>query len=208
MLFRSAAPSLLFLDEFEALAPCRGSDHTGVSDRVVNQLLTLLDGVEMTLDHVYIIAATSRPEKIDPALLRPGRLEKHIYISFPATECEWTDAFSKVARCRNVDEEAIRRIEDGRLYKDVVDSSARYFSPADMKAVLDTAQLAAVYEYLGNGSIGVLLIRMEHIREALLVTKPSLSSHERDRLDSLYSKFRGFRPEVSLLDAPLKTSLR
>ena len=205
---QAAAPSLLFLDEFEALAPCRGSDHTGVSDRVVNQLLTLLDGVEMTLDHVYIIAATSRPEKIDPALLRPGRLEKHIYISFPATECEWTDAFSKVARCRNVDEEAIRRIEDGRLYKDVVDSSARYFSPADMKAVLDTAQLAAVYEYLGNGSIGVLLIRMEHIREALLVTKPSLSSHERDRLDSLYSKFRGFRPEVSLLDAPLKTSLR
>lgn len=73
----AAAPSMLFLDEFDALAPVRGSDHTGVTDRVVNQLLTYLDGVEDSSNgSVYIVAATSRPDKVDPALLRPGRLEQ------------------------------------------------------------------------------------------------------------------------------------
>lgn len=74
----AAAPSLLFFDEFDSLAPQRGSDHTGVTDRVVNQLLTLLDGAERnSKSQIFIVAATSRPDKIDKALLRPGRLEKH-----------------------------------------------------------------------------------------------------------------------------------
>ncbi|EEC46118.1 predicted protein, partial [Phaeodactylum tricornutum CCAP 1055/1] len=78
----TAAPSILFLDELDSLAPPRGSDHTGVTDRVVNQLLTFLDGVEENSSKgpLYVIAATSRPDKIDPALLRPGRLEKHVYV--------------------------------------------------------------------------------------------------------------------------------
>jgi hypothetical protein len=66
---RAAAPSVLFFDEFDSIAPRRGHDSTGVTDRVVNQLLTELDGVE-GLDSVYVLAATSRPELIDPALLR------------------------------------------------------------------------------------------------------------------------------------------
>jgi peroxin-1 len=74
----AAAPCLLFFDEFEAVAPRRGSDNTGVTDRVVNQLLTFLDGVE-GLVGVYVLAATSRPDMIDPALLRPGRLDKQLY---------------------------------------------------------------------------------------------------------------------------------
>ena len=60
----AAAPCILFLDDFDALAPRRGSDHTGVTDRVVNQLLTFLDGVESADDRkgmVYIIGASSRP---------------------------------------------------------------------------------------------------------------------------------------------------
>ena len=80
---RSASPSFLFLDEFDALAPRRGSDHTGVTDRIVNQLLTYLDGVETDANgsDVYIIAATSRPDKIDPALLRPGRFVRVYFLS-------------------------------------------------------------------------------------------------------------------------------
>jgi peroxin-1 len=59
------APSILFLDELEALAPRRGSDSTGVTDRVVNQLLTFLDGVEdASSGTVYIVGATSRPDKV------------------------------------------------------------------------------------------------------------------------------------------------
>ena len=69
-------------DEFDSLAPRRGHDSTGVTDRVVNQLLTQLDGVE-GLDGVYVLAATSRPDLIDPALLRPGRLDKCLYCGIP-----------------------------------------------------------------------------------------------------------------------------
>ena len=64
------------------MAPRRGHDSTGVTDRVVNQLLTQLDGVE-GLEGVYILGATSRPDLIDPALLRPGRLDKSLYCGMP-----------------------------------------------------------------------------------------------------------------------------
>ena len=89
----SVAPSILFLDELDALAPRRGSDHTGVTDRVVNQLLTFLDGVEdaTTTATVYIVAATSRPDKVDPALLRPGRLEQHLFVGPPESDEEWSN---------------------------------------------------------------------------------------------------------------------
>ena len=74
----AAAPAVLFLDEFDSIAPRRGADNTGVTDRLVNQLLTFLDGVEARKG-VYVLAATSRPDMIDPALLRPGRLDKALY---------------------------------------------------------------------------------------------------------------------------------
>lgn len=62
--------------------PRRNAGNTGVNDRVVNQFLCYLDGVS-TVEGVFIIAATSRPEMIDPALLRPGRIDKHVYIEYP-----------------------------------------------------------------------------------------------------------------------------
>lgn len=79
---QTARPCILFFDEFDALAPRRGHDSTGVTDRVVNQLLTQLDGVE-GLEGVFILAATSRPSLIDPALLRPGRVDKCVYCPMP-----------------------------------------------------------------------------------------------------------------------------
>ncbi|WIA08137.1 hypothetical protein OEZ85_007593 [Tetradesmus obliquus] len=78
----AAAPCVLFFDEFDAIAPPRGHDSTGVTDRVVNQLLTELDGVE-GLSGVAVLAATSRPDLIDAALLRPGRLDRMVYCGFP-----------------------------------------------------------------------------------------------------------------------------
>jgi SpoVK/Ycf46/Vps4 family AAA+-type ATPase len=82
----TARPCLIFFDEFESLAPRRGHDSTGVTDRVVNQLLTQLDGVEGLAEGVYILAATSRPDLVDPALLRPGRLDKSILCPMPGEE--------------------------------------------------------------------------------------------------------------------------
>ena len=78
----ACAPCAVFFDEFDAIAPRRGKDSTGVTDRVVNQFLTELDGVE-SLAGVVVIAATSRPDMIDPALLRPGRLDRTVACPFP-----------------------------------------------------------------------------------------------------------------------------
>ena len=67
-------------------APRRGHDSTGVTDRVVNQLLTQLDGVEGGMEGVWVLASTSRPELVDPALLRPGRIDKAVLCDLPDTE--------------------------------------------------------------------------------------------------------------------------
>lgn len=92
----SAAPCILFFDEFDAIAPKRGHDNTGVTDRVVNQLLTELDGVE-GLKGVFVLAATSRPDMIDAALLRPGRLDKLLLCDFP-NEYERRDILQVLAK--------------------------------------------------------------------------------------------------------------
>ena len=82
---RAAKPCVLFFDEFDAIAPKRGHDSTGVTDRVVNQMLTEMDGAE-GLEGVYVLAATSRPDLIDGALLRPGRLDKSLECGMPTEE--------------------------------------------------------------------------------------------------------------------------
>ena len=80
---RDSAPSLVFLDEVDALAPRRGqSFDSGVTDRVVAALLTELDGIDPLRD-VVVVGATNRPDLIDPALLRPGRLERLVFIEPP-----------------------------------------------------------------------------------------------------------------------------
>lgn len=80
---RAAAPAIVFIDEIDALAPTRGgSTDSGVTDRVVAQLLTELDGVE-PIRGVAVVGATNRPDLVDPALLRPGRLERHVFVEPP-----------------------------------------------------------------------------------------------------------------------------
>ena len=81
---RQAAPCVIFVDEIDTLAPSRGSyqGDSGVSDRVIGQLLTELDGIRAR-DGVLLIAATNRKESLDPALLRAGRLELHLKVDLP-----------------------------------------------------------------------------------------------------------------------------
>ncbi len=84
---RQAAPCLIFFDEIDAIAPTRGGDFgdSNVTERVISQLLTELDGLEI-LTNVVVIAATNRPDIIDPALLRPGRFDRLLYVSPPDRE--------------------------------------------------------------------------------------------------------------------------
>lgn len=79
---RNSAPCVIFFDEIDALCPRRSGHESGASVRVVNQLLTEMDGVE-TRRQVFIMAATNRPDIIDPAVLRPGRLDKTLYVGLP-----------------------------------------------------------------------------------------------------------------------------
>ncbi|EEY24107.1 cell division cycle protein, partial [Verticillium alfalfae VaMs.102] len=85
---RAAAPCVVFLDELDSIAKARGGsvgDAGGASDRVVNQLLTEMDGMT-SKKNVFVIGATNRPEQLDPALCRPGRLDSLIYVPLPDEE--------------------------------------------------------------------------------------------------------------------------
>ncbi len=83
---RQYAPAIVFFDEIDAIAYMRGTDVSSrVGERIVSQLLTEIDGIT-DLQDVVVIAATNRPDIIDPALLRPGRLEKLIYVPPPDEE--------------------------------------------------------------------------------------------------------------------------
>ncbi|KAI0032780.1 AAA-domain-containing protein [Vararia minispora EC-137] len=134
----AAKPCVLFFDEFDSIAPKRGHDSTGVTDRVVNQLLTLMDGAE-GLDGVYVLAATSRPDLIDSALLRPGRLDKSLLCNMPslAERAEILAAHArKLPVSSTVNFVFIAERTDG-------------FSGADLQALVYNAHLEAVHSDLG-----------------------------------------------------------
>ncbi|CAG2229645.1 PEX1 [Mytilus edulis] len=136
---QSARPCILFFDEFDSIAPRRGHDNTGVTDRVVNQLLTQLDGVE-GLQGVYVLAATSRPDLIDPALLRPGRLDKCL-------RCNLPDLNERKAILTAL----TRKIELGfDVDLDSFAEKCENFTGADFKALLYNAQLEAIHHVTGQ----------------------------------------------------------
>lgn len=83
---RSSIPCVLFFDELDALVPSRNSNLSEASSRVVNTLLTELDGISGSREGIYIIAATNRPGDIDAAMLRPGRLETLLWVGLPLAE--------------------------------------------------------------------------------------------------------------------------
>ncbi|OPX12301.1 AAA family ATPase, partial [Gordonia sp. i37] len=131
---RESAPSLIFLDEVDALAPRRGqSSDSGVSDRVVAALLTELDGVEPLAD-VVVLGATNRPDLIDPALLRPGRLERLVFVPPPDAQARadiLRTSGRNVPLADDVDIEALATDLDG-------------YSAADCSALLREAALSAM----------------------------------------------------------------
>ncbi|KAJ6446233.1 peroxin-1 [Purpureocillium lavendulum] len=139
---QAARPCVLFFDEFDSIAPKRGHDSTGVTDRVVNQLLTQMDGAE-GLSGVYVLAATSRPDLIDPALLRPGRLDKSLLCDMPALEDRLDiikSLFQKVRLSVELTESDSPLTEIARRTEG--------FSGADLQALVSNAQLEAIHDVL------------------------------------------------------------
>ncbi|SCG61616.1 transitional endoplasmic reticulum ATPase [Micromonospora halophytica] len=156
---REAAPTLVFLDEVDALAPVRGqATDGGTTDRVVAALLTELDGVE-ALRNVVVVGATNRPDLIDPALLRPGRLERLVYVPPPdgPARAEILRASSRnVPLAEDVDLAALGGELDG-------------FSAADCAALIREAALAAMRE-----SLTAATVTAAHVEAARRRVRPSL----------------------------------
>jgi transitional endoplasmic reticulum ATPase len=156
---RDAAPTLIFLDEVDALAPMRGqSTDGGTTDRVVAALLTELDGVE-PLRNVVVIGATNRPDLIDSALLRPGRLERLVYVPPPDAEARaeiLRAAAKSVPLDKDVDLAALATDLDG-------------FSAADCTALIRESALAAMRESLDAATVDAA-----HVAAARKRVRPSL----------------------------------
>ncbi|KAK9473109.1 P-loop containing nucleoside triphosphate hydrolase protein [Dipodascopsis tothii] len=132
---QAAKPCVLFFDEFDAIAPKRGHDSTGVTDRVVNQMLTQMDGVE-GLDGVYVLAATSRPDLIDSALLRPGRIDKSLICDMPSRD-DRLDILHTLTRDK-------MRVAAAIDLAALADRTAG-FSGADLQALVYNAHLEAIH---------------------------------------------------------------
>ena len=107
---KQAAPAIIFIDEIDAIAPARGSDVNRVTDRIVNQLLTEMDGITDRGD-VIVIGATNRPDILDPALLRPGRFDRVIYVPPPDKKAR-VEIFKIHARKIPKDPELKERFEE------------------------------------------------------------------------------------------------
>ncbi|MGW4153181.1 AAA family ATPase [Micromonospora chersina] len=156
---REAAPTLVFLDEVDALAPVRGqATDGGTTDRVVAALLTELDGVE-ALRNVVVVGATNRPELVDPALLRPGRLERLVYVpppDGPARGEILRAAARDVPLAPDVDLTALGAELDG-------------YSAADCAALIREAALAAMRE-----SLAASTVTAAHVGTARTRVRPSL----------------------------------
>lgn len=164
---RDSAPSLIFLDEVDALAPRRGQNSdSGVGDRVVAALLTELDGVEPLRD-VVVLGATNRPELIDPALLRPGRLERLIFVPPPDADARLEilrAAGKSVPLAADVDLAALAADLDG-------------YSAADCSALLREAALAAM-----RRDVAAADVTAADVAAARAVVRPSLDAEQVESL--------------------------
>jgi len=184
---RQVAPCVIFFDEVDSLAPRRGGiGDSHVTERVVSQLLTELDGLEELKD-VVVIAATNRPDMIDPALLRPGRLERHIYIPPPDKKAR-VEIFKIHLRGKpladNVDIEKLAERTEG-------------YSGADIEAVCREAGMLAIREVIKPGmsreetkeAAKKLKIENRHFEEALKKVKPSLTKEDVEKYEKLIGDF-------------------
>jgi len=158
---RMAAPAVIFFDEIDSLVPRRGlgfSD-SGVSERVISQLLTEMDGV-VNLEDIVVIAATNRPDMVDPAVLRPGRFDRLIYVPEPddTSKLEIFKIYTKnMPLARGVD------------LKQLV-ATARNYSGADIDALCREAGMVALRK-----DVKASEVTMQDFEEARKRTGPSVT---------------------------------
>src|ERR687891_503426 len=184
---RQAAPCIIFFDEIDAIAPTRGGDfgNSHVTERVISQMLTELDGLEV-LTNVVVIAATNRPDIIDAALLRPGRFDRLLYVPPPDHESrkQIIQIHSKkkpLADDVNIDDLATKM--DG-------------YTGADIAAVASAAVMLSLREHISKykdpkeaeKNSKELKVHMSHFEEAMRKIRP-LSAQELDMYKRIAERF-------------------
>ncbi len=172
---RQVAPAVVFFDEIDSIAPARGFRHdSGVTDRIVNQLLAEMDGIQ-TLKNVVVIGATNRADIIDPALLRPGRFDRIIYVPPPdkKSRLEILKVHTrKVPLAEDVDLEKLAALTEG-------------YSGADLEALVREAVILALREEFKPRPVS-----MKYFMEALKIVKPSLTRDVMERYQRTYEALK------------------
>lgn len=184
---RQAAPCLIFFDEIDAITPARGGagSDSHVTERVISQLLTELDGLEI-LTNVVVIASTNRPDIIDPALLRPGRFDRLLYVAPPDDESR-TQIFSIHTKKKP--------LADDVKIKDLVEKTKGY-TGADIAALASAAVMLALREHItkykdpkeAEDKKNELKITMHHFEEAMKKIRP-LSVQEISMYEKIAERF-------------------
>nr|XP_054413489.1 peroxisome biogenesis factor 6 isoform X2 [Pongo abelii] len=185
---RAAAPCIIFFDELDSLAPSRGrsGDSGGVMDRVVSQLLAELDGLHSTQD-VFVIGATNRPDLLDPALLRPGRFDKLVFVGANEDRASQLRVLSAITRKF--------KLEPSVSLVNVLDCCPPQLTGADLYCLCSDAMTAALKrrvhdleEGLEPGS-SALMLTMEDLLQAAARLQPSVSEQELLRYKRIQRKF-------------------
>jgi transitional endoplasmic reticulum ATPase len=172
---RQAAPCVVFFDEIDSIVPRRGYRYdSGVTDRIVNQLLTEMDGLEK-LEGVVVIGATNRPDILDPALLRPGRFDRLVYVPPPdrAARLEILKVHTRrMPLAEDVDLERIAETTEG-------------YTGADLAALCREAAILALRE-AGKPT----KVEMRHFLKAIEVVRPSVTKEDLERYKRIAEEFK------------------
>ncbi len=185
---RENAPSIIFFDEIDSIATERGrsSGDSQVTERVVSQLLTELDGIE-ALEDVVVIAATNRPDLIDRALMRPGRLDRHVNVPAPDTDARRA-IFEVHTRdkplAEDVDLDDLAERTDGYVGADI-EAVCREAAMAASRELIQTVDEEDVAESVKNA-----LISQEHFEAALDEVNPSFTEDMRQTYEQIEERFQ------------------
>ncbi|KAM9345201.1 nuclear valosin-containing protein-like isoform 2-T2 [Symphorus nematophorus] len=190
---RNSAPCVIFFDEIDALCPRRSGHESGASVRVVNQLLTEMDGLE-TRRQVFIMAATNRPDIIDPAILRPGRLDKTLYVGLPP-------AADRHAILLTVTKGGTKpQLEQDVCLEEIAfDERCDCFTGADLTALVREASVNALRAYLksqhssasssghtySSGSVADIRVSRQNFEDAFKKVRPSVSKKDQRTYEQL-----------------------
>ena len=178
---RMAAPAVIFLDEMDSLTPRRGAgfSDSGVSERVISQLLTEMDGL-VTLQDIVVIAATNRPDVVDPAVLRPGRFDRLIYVSEPdeKSRLQIFKIYTKgMPTAKDVDLSQLATL-------------TRYYSGADIESLCREAAMHALRRDVKAGEV-----TMKDFQDAIKEVGPSVTP-------DMEKWYKGFMQQVRQVQKP------